>query len=38
MRESEGTSERLGRERPPSRARIDDVVDAGAPPEEDAAT
>ncbi len=34
MRENERVSERLRRERPPSRARIDDVVDADALPEE----
>jgi hypothetical protein len=34
MRENERIAERLQRERPPSRARIDDVVDPGAPPEE----
>ena len=34
MRENERTAERLRRERPPSRARIDDVVDSDALPEE----
>jgi membrane dipeptidase len=38
MRENERTSERLQRERPPSLARIDDVVDPHALPEEQAAT
>ena len=34
MRENERVAERLIRERPPSLARIDDVVDPEAPPEE----
>jgi membrane dipeptidase len=38
MRENERTAERLQRERPPSRARIDDAVDEDAPPEEQAGT
>jgi membrane dipeptidase len=34
IRDNERIAERLRRERPPSRARIDDPVDADAPPEE----
>jgi membrane dipeptidase len=35
MRENERTAERLRRERPPSRARIDDALEPDAPPEEE---